>query len=68
VVSRSEGASDAHDSQLPEESETVVGSLRSRRDEVAFNELNISVRVSYQTVLLIFVAFNVGNRLINAIF
>jgi hypothetical protein len=37
-----------------------------RRDEVGFNELNINLKISYRTILLIFVVFNVADRFVSA--
>jgi len=42
---------------------TTVG---SRRDDVEFNEIDVRVRISYKTLLLIFVLFDVFHKIINA--
>jgi len=40
----------------------------SRRDDVEFNELSINLRISYKTLLLVFVLFDVLHRTVNAVF
>lgn len=46
-----------------------AGSRRSpRRDDVEFNELNISLKISYKTLLLVFVLFDVLHRTVNVLF
>jgi len=41
---------------------------RSRhRDDVEFNELDIKVKVSYKTLLLVFVLFDVFHKVVNAL-
>jgi hypothetical protein len=39
----------------------------SRRDDVEFNELNISLKISYKTLLLVFVLFDVFHKIANAV-
>jgi hypothetical protein len=66
VVSRSEEVSQTSVSAPPEggtDSRTVM----PRRDEVEFNELNIQLKVSYKTLLLVFVLFDVLHKSINVL-
>jgi hypothetical protein len=69
VVNRSEGAGESINGDEPsEEGDFPFIALRSHRDEIDVNELHITLKISYKTVLLVFVAFNVGGRIINAFF
>jgi hypothetical protein len=69
VVNRSEGAEVLTNGEEPsEEGHFPFVTLRSHRDEIDVNELHITLKISYKTVLLVFVAFNVGGRIINAFF
>lgn len=38
-----------------------------RHDDVEFNELDIRLRVSYKTLLLVFVLFDVAHRIVNSL-
>ncbi|DAD51976.1 TPA_asm: hypothetical protein [ssRNA phage Zoerhiza.1_4] len=37
-----------------------------RRDDVEFNELNVSLRISYKTLVLVFVLFDVFHKVVDA--
>jgi len=39
----------------------------SRRDEVEFNELEVRLKVSYKTLLLVFVLFDVFHRVVGEV-
>jgi hypothetical protein len=67
-VSRSEGTNDHMAEPSPEGGVLDHIHLQSRHDEVEVNELDIRLRISYRTILIVFVAFNVGNRVLNAFF
>lgn len=68
MVNRSEGTPDEERPSRLKQLGEVLGIEGSRRDEIDFNELNISLKISYKTILLVFVAFNVANRLIEYLF
>jgi hypothetical protein len=68
VVNRSEGAPEEPDSRLSEDSVLFRTAQGSHRDEPEFNEIHLSLRISYKTILLAFMVFNIGNRLIGALF
>jgi len=59
VVNRSEA--DDRDSDALENSVIRVTS-RPRRDDMEFNELDVRLRVSYKTLLLVFVLFDVFHK------
>jgi hypothetical protein len=42
-------------------------SFRSRQDGVEFNEISINLRISYKTILLIVVVFDVTHRFVTAL-
>jgi len=54
VVSRSEG-----------DVENI--NRRHRRDEISNNEIEVTVRVSYKTLAMIFALFGVANRIIESL-
>jgi len=66
VVSRSE---EGQEELAPSPPEGDGGSEASgpRRDDVEFNELNIQLRISYKTLLLAFVLFDVLHKSINVL-
>jgi hypothetical protein len=69
VVNRSEVTEkDTDIPSLPKTHGSYLDITRSRRDEVDFNELSINLKISYKTILLIVVAFNVAHRLIEFTF
>jgi len=44
------------------------GKLRPpRRDDVEFNEININLKISYKTLLLVFVLFDVFHKAVNVL-
>lgn len=67
VVSRSEGNGQSPESHEPEGSERSRISIRSRRDPDENNEIAIRIRVSYKTLLLVIVIFDVLHRSINLV-
>nr|QDH90474.1 MAG: hypothetical protein H1Rhizo27452_000002 [Leviviridae sp.] len=73
AVSRSEGASKGEEGVLPVGRKTVGDTPNStriwpRRDDLEFNELNLSVRISYKTLVLAFVLFDVFHKVVNVVF
>jgi hypothetical protein len=38
-----------------------------RRDDVEFNELNVSLRISYKTLVLAFVLFDVVHKVVDTV-
>lgn len=72
--SRSEGVgedSDLDRGRGPERAPDLPPRHRSRwlsRDDVEFNELNISLKISYKTLVLAFVLFDVLHKIVNGIF
>jgi len=73
AVSRSEGAGTDEEGVLPHGRKTVGNSPNSpriwpRRDDLEFNELNLSVRISYKTLVLAFVLFDVFHKVVNVVF
>nr|QDH86861.1 MAG: hypothetical protein H2Rhizo32860_000003 [Leviviridae sp.] len=65
AANRSERA-DSDDSILPDVQKS--GShRRPHRDDVEFNELNIQLRISYKTLVLVFVLFDVFHKGINVL-
>jgi hypothetical protein len=72
VVNRSDGAGDIDPERgttdLSDSSDLPDRRSRLRRDHLEFNELNISVKVSYKTVLLVFVLFDVFHKVISEAF
>jgi hypothetical protein len=68
VVSRSEDSDRPFDPQPPEGGERLEWARPNRRDAVEFNELDIRLKVSYKTVLLVFVLFDVLHKAINVVF
>jgi hypothetical protein len=67
VVNRSEGVGDDGKGESPEGGLPYTDLLQPRHDEVDISEVDIRLRVSYRTILMVFVAFNVGNRVVNAL-
>jgi len=39
-----------------------------RRDDLEFNELNVSLKISYKTLVLAFVLFDVFHKVVNVVF
>jgi len=68
VVSRSEGPTKGPFPSSLEGGGGEWSNLRLRRDEIDFNELSIHIKISYKTILIVFTLFNVGDRIINALF
>jgi len=72
VASRSERDGDAGEDPFEESPKTefLAGPLpepRSRRDDVEFNELNVQLKISYKTLVLAFVLFDVFHKGINVL-
>jgi len=66
-VNRSEETSPTNEEVDPETGASVrVG--RSRRDDVEFNELDVRLRISYKTLVLVFVLFDVFHKVANAVY
>jgi hypothetical protein len=63
VVSRSEDG----ESEVEEEKYLLQLGHHRHRDDVEFNELDIKVRISYKTLLLVFVLFDVFHKIVNAV-
>jgi len=70
-VSRSDSAGESRDLSSPLEKSDGEGrpnrSLWPSRDEVEFNELNISLKISYKTLILVFVLFDVFHKLVDSV-
>jgi hypothetical protein len=68
VVCRSEDAGESAEQVAPElEPEYLLKLGRQRhRDDVEFNELDIRLKISYKTLLLVFVLFDVSHRIITS--
>jgi len=68
VVSRSEGdVRNSEEEGSPERDYLLQVGGRRHRDDVEFNELDIKLRVSYKTLLLAFVLFDVFHRVVNSL-
>jgi len=66
VVSRSE-EDQRNSASTPSEEGVEARGAVPRRDDVEFNELNIQLRISYKTLLLCFVLFDVLHKSINVL-
>jgi len=68
-VSRSEGVDQSGSSENTRGTGDSLGFQASqpRRDDVEFNELNIQLKISYKTLLLAFVLFDVLHKSINVL-
>lgn len=66
MVNRSEGDAHPDSGPTPEREFGIQFGRRRRRDDVEFNELDVKVRVSYRTLLLVFVLFDVFHKFINS--
>jgi len=68
-VSRSEDKSDHPEDTGPYEYKAykLTGGRARRRDDLDFNELDVRIRVSYKTLLLVFVLLDVFGKVTNAL-
>jgi len=68
-VSRSQGSDDDSFEPIgPQNGEAhQVIARRSRHDDVEFNEIDVRVRISYKTLLLIFVLFDVFHKVVTTV-
>jgi hypothetical protein len=64
VVNRSEGAGSKEKLSFPKKVGSYLDIVQSHTDEIGSNELNINLKISYKTILLVLVAFNVTGRVI----
>jgi len=72
AVSRSEeaggsGGYETDPADLTAEEESSRRIHWPRRDEVEFNELNVHLKISYKTLILVFVLFDVFHKLVDAV-
>jgi hypothetical protein len=69
VVSRSEGGDPYPERVDPEKDHQYVLRMgkRRHRDDVEFNELDIKIKISYKTLLLVFVLFDVFHKIVNSL-
>lgn len=68
VVNRSEDDVDQRlEVENPERDYLLQLGGRRHRDDVEFNELDIKIKVSYKTLLLVFVLFDISHRIINSL-
>lgn len=68
VVNRSEDDVDRNlEVENPERDYLFQLGGRRHRDDVEFNELDIKIKVSYKTLLLVFVLFDISHRIINSL-
>lgn len=65
MVSRSEDASDS--GQQHDDNYAIKLGRRRHRDDVEFNELDISLRISYKTLVLCFVLFDISHRIVSTV-
>nr|QDH88666.1 MAG: hypothetical protein H1Rhizo271023_000003 [Leviviridae sp.] len=74
VVSRSEEAGGGNVGQVGADSARSPAPLDHtthqwpRRDDLEFNELNVSLKISYKTLVLAFVLFDVFHKVVNVVF
>ncbi|DAD51856.1 TPA_asm: hypothetical protein [ssRNA phage Zoerhiza.4_13] len=61
--------SEVPDPKVLDKAKSQVERLKSRdrRDDLEFNELSINLRISYKTVLLVVVVFNVVEKIVNGV-
>lgn len=62
AVSRSEGYPERDADRQTDGSNDFATARVTRRDDVEINELDIRLRVSYKTLLLVFVLFDIFKR------
>jgi len=67
VVSRSEGDGGDPVDPSSEEQGPNLFVIHPRQDEVEFNELTVRLKISYRTILLAVVIFDVTQRVIRAL-
>jgi hypothetical protein len=69
VVSRSEESVPPKSEEAPADQAGYLLKIgrRSHRDDVEFNELDIKIRISYKTLVLVFVLFDVFHKIVNSL-
>jgi hypothetical protein len=67
AVNRSEGDATPLDGGEPDRDFAIKLGRRRRRDDIEFNELDLKIRVSYKTLLLVFVLFDVAHKVVSTL-